>query len=163
MKHLVVGLVSLASLVAISGTAAAQSGRDGLVLGKWECNAQLASGEATPINHVTVQFNPDRTMAFAFFGGSQDVSMTFTVGGAWAYDANSDTFSESFNSARIDNIVVRGEPLPRSQYPGGEAALAQSEQQFLDQYSNAPLSFTTVSSSALVLTDTQGATINCAR
>ena len=89
--------------------------------------------------------------------------MTMTINAGWTYDSANGAYSQSVSSARIDDIVVNGEPMARSQFPSGEAGLQAIEQNFVDQYGNAQLNLTSLTERNMVLVDGGGVSMNCAR
>lgn len=156
-------LGALCVLFGLGGAAEAQQAntRDRLLIGSWECDGNKTAQS----DRISARFDSTGLMTLTFHGSVQDgqVTMVFVLGGAWRYDAVADQFSETIATARLDDIVVRGQPLQRSQFPGGEAAIVVIEQDFLRTYSQRPLYFTTVTDHVLVMTDEAGEKISCAR
>jgi hypothetical protein len=102
-------------------------------------------------------------MLLKFWNADPNVRMSFTLTGQWTYTAATDTFGESITGARIADMMVKGQPLPRANFPGGEPEIAKIEQEFMSQYATSPIYFTKVTATDLLLTDTQSAKISCHR
>jgi hypothetical protein len=158
--RLSVGLAVLAFAAVAAGAAGAQTpARDKLLLGAWTCSVTGVPS----IETANAQFEPGGVMLMTFFNNDPNVKMAFVLSGLWSYNQAADGFSHTVRGARVTNIVVRGTALTRSQFPGGEAVIAKVEDDFMAQYSTSTFTFVTVTAAELVLTDTGGAKLTCAR
>jgi hypothetical protein len=160
MMRFISGLAALAFAVAAAGGAGAQTpARNKLLLGAWTCSvAGVDSIEA-----ADAQFEPGGVMLITFFNNDPNVKMAFVLSGLWIYDQAADSFTHTVRGARVTNIVVRGTPMTRSQFPGGEAGLEKVESDFMAQYSTSTFTFVTVTATELILTDTGNAKLTCGR
>ena len=154
----------LAILAFASLTAGAASGqtltRDKLLLGAW---ASCSVTGSDVVERANIQFEPGGVMLATFFNKDPNAKLSFVLSGLWAYDRAADTFSHTVRGARITDMVVRGTPIARTQFPGGESAIAKIEDDFMAQYSSSTYAFTTVTETELVLTDSEGAKVSCTR
>lgn len=163
MIRLVGALAAFAFVALMGAQAQAQDARGGSLLGHWECG--VSNAQELPFQRVTFDYSPDSTTAIRFFAAANNgaVTMTMTINAAWTYDSANGAYSQSVSSARIDDIVVNGQPMARSQFPSGEAGLQAIEQNFVDQYGNAQLNLTSLTERNMVLVDGGGVAMNCAR
>lgn len=152
----VLAAMALATLAA--GQAGAQApAREKLLYGPWACSvAGIAS-----ISRATAQFEPGGIMLMSFFNNDPNVTMEFVLSGLWSYDSAADRFSHTVRGARVTNIVVRGAPLKRSQFPGGSAAIEKIEGDFMAQYSTSAFIFVSLTETDLTLKDTGGTMLSC--
>lgn len=159
MKRIALTLAALAAFSA-SGANAQTGARDQFLIGNWACEAEGADIE---FDEVAARFDRGGPMELRFHATIGEVALAFTLFGTWTYDSPADRFSQTISNARISDIVASGVPMSRTQFPGGEEAVQGIEQEFMDVYASSPLTFTTVTAKRLLITDTDGATIDCGR
>ena len=154
------GLAALAWFALGAGAAGAQTpAHDKMLHGAWTCSvAGVDSIEA-----ADAQFEPGGVMLITFFNNDPNVKMAFVLSGLWSYDRAADSFSHTVRGARVTNIAVRGTPMARSDFPGGEAGIEKIESDFMAQYSTSTFTFVKVTGTELILTDTGNAKLTCGR
>jgi len=154
------GLATLAFAVFAAGSATAQaSAHEKMLYGTWTCSV----AGVPSIESANAQFEPGGVMLMTFFNNDPNVKMAFGLSGLWSYDKSADSFTHTVRGARVSNIMLRGAPLARTDFPGGEAAIEKIEDDFMAVYSTSTFTFVKVAGSELILTDTGNAKLTCGR
>jgi hypothetical protein len=155
-----VGLAALAfAAMAASGAGAQTPSREKVLTGAWTCSVTGVDS----IESANAQFEPGGVMLVTFFNNDPNVKMSFVLSGLWSYVQATDSFSHTFRGARVANIAVRGTPVSRADFPGGEAGIEKVETDFMAQYSTSTLAFVKVAETELILTATGNAKLTCGR
>lgn len=157
------GIAVVVAAFALCATQAeAQVSRDQLIIGHWECTV---SGVDHQYERITADYDAANAMQIKFYSVMNNgaIRMSLTLSGPWTFDPTTGAINETISAARIDDMIVNGQPMARSQHPAGEAGLARLEADFVAQYGNSPFVVTALDERALVLTDGGGDTLNCAR
>lgn len=151
-----------AVVTAFAARAEAQTTPDRLIAGHWECSV---TGVTQQYERITADFGSTGSMVITFYAVMQGgaIRMTFALSGEWTYDAATGVIDQTISGARIDNMVVNGRPMARSDHPEGEAGLARREQELVAQHADSPFRVATLDERVLVLIDESGDTLNCGR
>jgi len=154
------GLAALAFAAVAARSAGAQvSAHEKMLHGAWTCSVTSVPS----IESANAQFEPGGVMLITLLNNDPNVKMAFVLSGLWSYNKAADSFSHTVRGARVTNMTVGGTPMSRADFPGGEAAIEKIEDNFMAVYSTATFTFVKVSGTELILTDTGGAKLSCAR